>query len=316
MKVLMTADTVGGVWIYAVELARALGGEGVGVALATQGAPLTEDQRRQVRGLDHVELFESAYKLEWMDDPWDDVARCSGWLLELASRVKPDVVHLNQYAYGGLPFRAPTLVVGHSCVLSWWEACRKDFPPASWERYRQEVAHGLSTADAVVAPSGAMLSALRRHYGPLPDARVILNGRDPSERSPAPKEPLVLSAGRLWDAAKNVAALEDVAPRLPWAVVVAGDGRETGEGAPRPGKVHPLGKVPPRALAGWFSRAAIYALPARYEPFGLSVLEAAQAGCALVLGDIASQRELWDGAAVFVPPDDHAALEAALHALI
>lgn len=34
---------------------------------------------------------------------------------------------------------------------------------------------------------------------------------------------------------------------------------------------------------------------------GLSVLEAAQAGCALVLGDIDSLRELWDGAATFVP---------------
>ncbi len=32
-------------------------------------------------------------------------------------------------------------------------------------------------------------------------------------------------------------------------------------------------------------------LPARYEPFGLSVLEAALSGCALVLGDIPSLRE-------------------------
>ena len=32
--------------------------------------------------------------------------------------------------------------------------------------------------------------------------------------------------------------------------------------------------------------ASIYALPARYEPFGLSILEAALSGCALVLGDI------------------------------
>jgi glycosyltransferase involved in cell wall biosynthesis len=316
MKVLMTADTVGGVWSYAVELARALGGEGVEVALATQGAPLTADQREQLAGLENVLLFESDYKLEWMDDPWDDVARCSGWLLEVASRVKPDVVHLNQFAYGGLPFRAPTLVVGHSCVMSWWESCRKDAPPAIWERYRREVAHGLATADAVVAPSAAMLAALRRHYGPLPDARVILNGRDPSERVPSRKEPLVLSAGRLWDAAKNVAALEAVAARLPWPVVIAGDGRQASEGGPRAGRVHWLGKVPPKALADWFSRAGIYALPARYEPFGLSVLEAAQAGCALVLGDIPSQRELWDGVAVFVSPEDSAALEAAIGELI
>jgi hypothetical protein len=63
-------------------------------------------------------------------------------------------------------------------------------------------------------------------------------------------------------------------------------------------------------------RAAIYALPARYEPLGLSVLEAALAGCALVLGDIPSLREVWGGeAAIFVPPNDVDALADALELL-
>jgi glycosyltransferase involved in cell wall biosynthesis len=64
------------------------------------------------------------------------------------------------------------------------------------------------------------------------------------------------------------------------------------------------------------ARASIYALPARYEPFGLSVLEAAHAGCALVLGDIASLREHWSDAAVFADPDDERALERLLSYLI
>jgi glycosyltransferase involved in cell wall biosynthesis len=57
-------------------------------------------------------------------------------------------------------------------------------------------------------------------------------------------------------------------------------------------------------------------LPARYEPFGLSILEAALSECALVLGDIPSLRENWEGAAMFVSPDDLPALESALHELI
>ena len=69
-------------------------------------------------------------------------------------------------------------------------------------------------------------------------------------------------------------------------------------------------------MAAWFQRAAIYALPARYEPFGLSVLEAAAAGCALVLGDIRTLRENWSGAALFVPPDNHRALSRAINELI
>ena len=77
-----------------------------------------------------------------------------------------------------------------------------------------------------------------------------------------------------------------------------------------------LGRLDPEALARWYARASIFVLPARYEPFGLSVLEAALAGCALVLGDIPSLREIWTDAAIFVPPDDRVKLRAALRMLI
>jgi glycosyltransferase involved in cell wall biosynthesis len=69
-------------------------------------------------------------------------------------------------------------------------------------------------------------------------------------------------------------------------------------------------------VASWLRRAAIYAFPARYEPFGLSVLEAALSGCALVLGDLPTLRDLWEGAAIFVAPDNPGDLRLALEGLI
>ena len=75
-----------------------------------------------------------------------------------------------------------------------------------------------------------------------------------------------------------------------------------------------LGRLDERRWPSGWPRAAIYALPARYEPFGLSALEAALSGCALVLGDIPSLREVWGDAAVFVPPDDAGGLRDALYA--
>ncbi len=319
MNVLMTADTVGGVFSYALELSRALASRGVAVALATRGAPLSREQRAEVEEVPGLDLYESTFRLEWMQDPWRDVEHATHWLISLAQWVRPDVVHLNDYAHGAAPFPAPRVVVGHSCVLSWFEAVRRSPAPPSFGRYRDALSHGLAGADAVVAPSGAMLRALRRHYGPLPRARVIPNGRDPARFGPAPKEPFVLAAGRLWDEAKNVAALDAVAARLPWPVYLAGDeaSPDAGAGAAafRRGS-RPLGRLGPAELAGWYARAAIYALPARYEPFGLSVLEAALSGCALVLGDIESLRENWDGAALFAAPDDAGALEAAVLRLV
>jgi glycogen synthase len=91
---------------------------------------------------------------------------------------------------------------------------------------------------------------------------------------------------------------------LSWPVYVVGEGHHPVTGRVRYHSLRPLGRLSSTRLASWLSRAAIYALPARYEPLGLSVLEAGLAGCALVLGDIPSLREIWDGAARFVPPDD------------
>ena len=312
----MTADTVGGVWTYAVELARALAARRVEVALATMGAPLSAEQRREGLHTANLELFESRFKLEWMEEPWEDVAGAGEWLLDIEGRVRPDVVHLNGYAHAALAWRAPALVVGHSCVLSWWMAVRGAPAPASWDRYRHEVGRGLRAARLVIAPSKTMLSALERFYGPLGRARVIPNGRDPELFPPGVKEPFVFAAGRLWDEAKNVEALARVAPRLAWPVYVAGEGSHPEGGAARHGGLRPLGRLPSRALADWFARAAVYALPARYEPFGLSALEAGLAGCALVLGDIPSLREVWGDAAVFVDPFDDGAIRAALQSLL
>ena len=298
MKILMTADTVGGVWTYALELADALAPHGVEVELATMGRPLDHDQRAELARSAVADLHESAFALEWQQDPWDDVDRAGRWLLELEDRVRPDLVHLNGYAHGCLPWQAPVVVVAHSCVLSWWEAVKREPPPPQWDRYRESVEAGLRAAHAVVAPTHAMLDALARHYSFRSPGLVIHNGRSfaPPERE---KERFVLGTGRFWDEAKNVAALKRVRESVPWPVVLLGSGS-------------PLGRLPSAEVATYVARASIFAAPARYEPFGLSILEAALARCALVLGDIPSLREVWGDAAVYVAPDDDEAVAAAI----
>jgi glycogen(starch) synthase len=317
--VLMTADTVGGVWSHALELAAGLGARGVRVSLATMGAPLTPAQRRQAASISSIELHESQWRLEWMDDPWNDVRHAGEWLLELDAALHPDAVHLNQFAFGALPFAAPKLVVAHSCVASWWRAVHRQLAPAEWNSYREAVRQGLGGAQLVGAPTEAMLSSLALDYGYIKGGLVLPNGRSGAMFAPGRKEPLILAAGRLWDAAKNLQALAAVADRLPWPVRVAGPAAPPGAGVREivrtPG-VRWLGELPPDALAAQFARASIYALPARYEPFGLSVLEAGLSQCALVLGDVPSLREVWGDAARYVPPEDHEALHAALMRLI
>jgi len=298
-RILMTADPIGGVWTYALELIRGLAAYDVEVGLATMGAPLTRGQREESSNLGNLQIWESDFKLEWMPDPWDDVRLAGEWLLEIEQRFQPDLVHLNGFVHAALPWSAPTLVVGHSCVLSWWRAVRGSPLPAAWENYRALVTRGLHAADFVVAPSESMLTELRTHYGPLLNCQTIYNGREIGLVDAHRKEQFVFGAGRLWDEAKNLNALASAATQVPWPVYLAGEGEIEASS-----NVHMLGQLPPAELLGWLSRAAIYASPANYEPFGLSILEAALAGCALVLGDIPSLREIWQDAAIYVEPSD------------
>ena len=165
-----------------------------------------------------------------------------------------------------------------------------------------------------------MAAALRMEHAFEAPVRVIPNARrDPGEAQTTTtkgKQELVFAAGRLWDEGKNIGALSAVAADLDWPVYVAGATQERDGNGPNLTHLNYLGRLDRQSMDRWLRQAAIYALPARYEPFGLSVLEAAMAGCALVLGDIASLRENWNGAALFVPPDDGEALQRTLQRLI
>jgi glycosyltransferase involved in cell wall biosynthesis len=120
----------------------------------------------------------------------------------------------------------------------------------------------------------------------------------------------------LWDEAKGIDTLVHAAPSLPWPVYLAGEQANGTSSLGSNSNCRMLGQLSAEQLAGYYARAAIYVLPARYEPFGFSALEAAMSGCALVLGNIGSLREIWGEAATFVVPDDPATLAGDLRELM
>ena len=316
-RVLMTTDAMGGVWRYSLELARGLSGCGTEVVLAIMGPPATPEHLGEAAAIDGVVIVEGSFDLEWMPGADEDVLRAGTWLLELEAAYAPDIVHLNGYAHAALPWQAPVLVVAHSCVVSWWRAVHGEDAPPEWDGYRQRTAAGLRAADLVVAPTRAFLRTLESVYGPGLRARVIWNGRNAPNIECIEKQPILFAAGRIWDEAKNLKILASVAKDLPWPVCVAGPGvPERGDRAALARNVRWLGPLSPAAISVWYAQASIFVAPSRYEPFGLAALEAALAGCALLLGDIPTLRELWTGAAMFVPPDDREQLAYALGSLI
>jgi glycosyltransferase involved in cell wall biosynthesis len=313
----MTADVLGGVWTYAMELIAGLQAQAINVVLATFGGALQRHQCEAAARLDNLELHESRHPLEWMHNPWEDLDRAGEWLQQLEEGSQPALLHFNQFSLARLPWKSPKLVVAHSDVLTWWKQVRAEPAPADWNRYRDEVRAGLQAADLVVAPSQALLDDLQSTYGPLPRTRMIPNGRALAGTDLQPsKQPLILGVGRVWDEAKNLQLLDRIAPGLAWPVVLAGSAHHPNGGLVKLAHARALGEVSPAATIEWMRAASIYCLPAKYEPFGLSILEAALSRCALVLGAIPSLQENWTGAAVFVDPSNATALTTTLNELI
>lgn len=316
VNVLMTTDTVSDLWTLTLDLARGLGKRSVDVFLASLGRLASPQQRAEVAGMDNVTFYESGYRAEWMHGPRAELERAGHWLLELEARCEPDVIHLQGLYHGGLEWRRPRVVSAHFDVLSWWGAALPGLPAGRFEGYRQEIARGLRDVDVVVAPTRERLHALRALYGEIPRARVIRDGRSSLLFDRGEKLPFVLAAGRIADRARNLSLLEEAARQVDCPFYLAGDASPPGATSWCGGRFRFLGELSLLDWSRWLSRAAIFASPARYDPTGLSVMEAAFSGCALVLGDTPETRELWGPAALCVDPDDGEELAMALRYLL
>jgi len=137
LRILMTTDAVGGVWVYAIELACSLCNAGNEVMLAVIGPRPRPDQLRPLRGVHGLQLKMTDLLLEWMDPEGADIKRASEMLRSIADEFQPDLVHLNSFREGNLNWSAPVLIVAHSCVQTWWRCL--SFRPAR----RRAVVHVL-----------------------------------------------------------------------------------------------------------------------------------------------------------------------------
>ncbi len=311
-RVLMTLDAVGGVWRYALDLARGLNGHGIGCVLAGVGPPPAD---AALPDLPDTELVWTGETLDWMATDEAILDSLHATIVSLARGSQCDLLHLNLPSQAaGLPAGLPVLVASHSCVPTWWDAMRATPLPEHWAWQRRRNRLGLDRADHVMVPSASHGAALARSYGPVERLSVVRNATKGASDA-YDKQPFVLAAGRWWDEAKNASTLDRAARDAPWPLRMAGS--LSGPGGQRVPILHAeaLGALPPDAMAGLMRRAAIFASASRYEPFGLAVLEAAMQGAALVLSDIPSFRELWQGAALFVPAMDDAGFAAAIATL-
>jgi glycogen(starch) synthase len=319
VHVLVTGDILSGSWTYTRELVTGLVTRGVRVTLVTFGEIPMPEQTTWMDHLHGLDYRPTAFRLEWMQEAEEDLPESSAFLAAVVRELRPDLLHLNQFAYGDLAVNVPRIVMAHGDLITWGDAVRdkSQKPPRSMTWYRQMVLRGIAHADAVVAPSAWMLDRVTSCYGEPARSEVIYPGRNPIFFNPyVSKDDCVLAVGRLVDAGKQVSLLTQQTHPVPVCIV---------------GAEHtvPVPRIPIRAdvkiatdqtsvairgpqteaqLRALYSRASIYAATARYEPLGMPALEAAFSRCAIVANDIPSYREIWDDAALYFRTNDAVSL--------
>ena len=309
-RVLLATDAVGGVWVYSVELARALGKLGIEALIAVMGPSPDEHRREQAAGL---RLIDTGLPLDWLETSPAELRRSGDVLAELANREGVDLVQTSSAALlANTEFDQPCVAVQHSCVATWWAAVKTSPMPDEFLWRRELVETGLNRASAIVAPSVAFAAETARTYQLSTPVVAVPNGRRTVVPHDLPRGDFVFTASRLWDERKNVATLDRAAAASSVPFQAAGPLRGPNGAAISLSHIHALGELGHSRIAGLLGSRPVFASAALYEPFGLSVLEAAQAGCALVLSDIPTHREMWSDAAVFVPAHDDRAFAAAI----
>jgi glycosyltransferase involved in cell wall biosynthesis len=315
-RILMTLDAVGGVWRYSVDLARCLEAEGIECVLVGCGPEPSEAQQRECRDLGNVALTWTQQPLDWMAANESELNEVADTLLAIGRQWDVELLHLNLPSQAAnIADELPVVVTLHSCIVTWWAAVRRDVLPSAWQWQRTLTRRGVTRADAVMVPTKSHGHALAQSYGTVANLHVVANATDMVFGQNA-EEPIVFAAGRWWDEGKNVRTLDAAAALSPWPLIMAGALSGPNGESTSLHHAKSLGELPAESARAWMSRAAVFASAAVYEPFGLAVLEAAARGAALVLSDIPTFHELWDGAALFVAPDDAQGFAAAINRLV
>jgi len=285
--------------------------------LAVLGPPPSRAQAEATQAIGGVTLVDTRLPLDWLAASAASVECAGNAVDKLAERYEVDLIQLNAPGLAAdVKFSRPVIAVAHSCLATWWSAVKEEPLDEAFKWRAQLTARGLAAADVVVAPSEAFACATQEAHKLRQRPLTVHNGRSPLPLPKLAQHDCAFTAGRLWDKGKNVQTLDRAASMLPFPFHAAGPSEGPNGDAVTLEHAQALGNLGEEQLARWLAARPVFVSAALYEPFGLAVLEAAAAGCPLVLADNPTFRELWHGVAAFVDPMDAEGFAEAIRLIV
>jgi glycosyltransferase involved in cell wall biosynthesis len=302
-RILLAIDPEASAWQYSLDLARGLSALKIGSVIALIGRSATAEQRAAADRVPQLTLIEtrptgsaggerSAYEV-------------GAAIARLAWDYDVQLVQLNDPALAtAADYPCPVVAVHRGCAPTRWAVLQGGDLPESFAWRAELVRKGLHGADVVVAPTSAHGGLVQLHYELPAPPRVVHIGRSPLQIPRAVPHDFVFTSGRLWDEGENLGLLDSAARRIGVPVRAAGPVAGPNGTEVVFDNLHCVGSLGESELGRWLATRPVFVSTALYESSGEGVLDAALAGCPLILSDIPAYRELWDDVAIFVDPND------------
>ncbi len=248
-------------------------------------------------------------------------------------RLRPDVVHSPGLA-SPLLWRGPVVLTLHDVAFLYLP---EQMSRASLYYWRYVALPSARRATRIVTVSHHARQEIARELRlPLERIETVYNGIDQQFTAPLPSDAIARARARYQlgesyilfvstlQARKNVSALihafERLAPHMPEVqLVLAGSISSNSEAivrdaeeSPVAGRIRLTGRVAYEDLPALYAGARVFALPSKYEGFGLTMIEAMACGTPVVANNASCLPEVAGDAALLVDADDAEAFAAAL----
>jgi glycosyltransferase involved in cell wall biosynthesis len=243
---------------------------------------------------------------------------------ELIRADRPDVIHTHFILPSGLVaralarrFRIPYVLTAHGSDVPGYNPDRFSLLHALlrplWKRI-------LSDSAAVTSPS-RFLARLMHYEGCPAKVTVVPNGHWPLRRFGEARRHRILVVARMFPR-KGVQHFIDAVAGMEngWEMIIAGDGPYRAELEAKARRVAPkvrfVGFVEPEALRILYESSSILVFPSIQENFPMVLLEAMDAGCAIVTANAEGCAEVVGDAGIVVPKGNPKGIRDALERLV
>jgi len=237
---------------------------------------------------------------------------------------RPDVIHTHFILPSGAvawalsrSFRIPYVLTAHGSDVPGYNPDRfRLMHKLLWPAWRRI----LDGAAAITSPS-RFLARLMYHDGCHKPVSIVPNGHWPLRSFGEPRRHRILVVARMFPR-KGIQHFIDAVAGMDngWEMIIAGDGPYRAELEAKARRVAPkvrfVGFVGPETLRMLYESSRILVFPSIQENFPMVLLEAMDAGCAVVTANAEGCAEVVGDAGIVVPKGNPEGIRAALERLV